>query len=147
MGTWICFTAKLELMELIFGAVAATIGVVGYLVFRRAVPIVFRPRVIDVLQAWRIPWYMIAGAVEIMHGLGRQLFSRAGAPSLVRTVAYDTPGPKDEAMSRQVLAVTYTTITPNFIVLGILSHKHQMLYHQILPTGVLQITRNLGAEP
>src|SRR4051794_33778947 len=146
LGLWVLFTAKLAGDELVAGAIAAVPGAVGFLIVRRAVPITLQPRPGDLLQCWRIPWYVLTGTVEIMHGLMLQLFSRQRAPSLVRSVAYESES-EDSAQTRTVLAVTYTTMTPNFVVIGVVPERRQMIYHQILPGEVLQITINLGARP
>jgi hypothetical protein len=50
-------------------------------------------------------------------------------------------------VGRRVLAVGYTTLTPNFVVLGIARKQGLLLYHQVLAGEVLEMTRKLGARP
>jgi hypothetical protein len=44
-----------------------------------------------------------------------------------------------------VLAVAYTTMSPNFIVLGINTKEKGLVFHQIERSGVPKMTKNLGA--
>ena len=37
----------------------------------------------------------------------------------------------DDAGARRALAIAYTTITPNFVVVGIDKERAQLVYHQI----------------
>ena len=45
------------------------------------------------------------------------------------------------------LEITYTTATPNFVVLGIVREQGIMLFHQVLKGDIIQMTQNLGARP
>jgi len=142
------FTDNTGFRELITGACVATVATVATLVLASAGRVHFRFRMRDVFQAWHIPWYVILGTVEVLHGLGKQVFRRRGAPSLIAAVPFD-PGkhnsPTDAA--RRALAITFTTETPNSIVLGIVEEQKLLIYHQITPGKVRAMTRNLGARP
>ena len=50
------------------------------------------------------------------------------------------------AAARRALAVAYTTVAPNFIVLGINADGQRMLFHQIERSSVPKMTEQLGAE-
>lgn len=147
LGLWFLFVAQLSIDELLAGMAAAAVATAAAAVFEALGLVKFRPLLRSLVQAWRIPWYLITGTGEIFHGLAKQLFTAGGAPSTLRAVPFVVGGHDSESTARRALAVTYTTITPNFIVLGIVSEQGLMLYHQILPGKVLPITKQLGARP
>jgi multisubunit Na+/H+ antiporter MnhE subunit len=143
---YLAFTSNTGFRELIAGAFVAGVATLATLVFSSAGKVQFRFQLRDVLEAWRIPWSVVSGTVEVLHGLSKQLFTRAGAPSFLAAVPFRTGNPRSLAThGRCALAVTYTTATPNFIVIGIIEEQKLLLYHQILPGEVITMTRNLGA--
>jgi hypothetical protein len=82
-----------------------------------------------------------------MIGLYKQLFTKRGAESFIGAVPFKYGSQNGFAAGRRVLAITYTTATPNSIVFGILPDSKLFLYHQIRRTKIHQVTRNLGARP
>ena len=90
----------------------------------------------------------VSGTVEVLHGLAKQLFTAGGAPSFLAAVPFEIGSQDDPTEAgRRALATTYTTATPNFVVLGLVNEQGLMLYHQIIPGDVLTMTRRLGARP
>jgi hypothetical protein len=79
--------------------------------------------------------------------LAKQIFTREGAASFTAAVPFTVGRDTPVTMGRRALAVTYTTITPNFVVLGIVKEPGLLLYHQIVPGKILRMTRHLGAKP
>jgi hypothetical protein len=50
-------------------------------------------------------------------------------------------------IARRVFATFYTTMAPNFIVIGIDYRQSRMLFHQLERTSVSMMTKDLGAQP
>jgi multisubunit Na+/H+ antiporter MnhE subunit len=144
---WLGYTNNSGYREMIVGALAAMVSTVAALVYAVQSGFSFRFRWRDIAQAIYLPWYALDGTWEVLHALAKQIFTRPGAPSLMAAVAFDVGGDDPHSAGRRALAVTYTTITPNFIVLGIVNRQQLMLYHQILPGKVLAMTCHLGARP
>jgi hypothetical protein len=144
---WLGYTNNVGYREMIAGGVAAVIATTGAVVFAMQGGACFRFRWRDVLQAVYLPWFTLQGTWEILRALGKQLFTRAGAPSVIAAAPFDVGGDDPSSAGRRALAIGYTTVTPNFIVLGIFRDERLMLYHQILPGKVLSMTRHLGARP
>jgi multisubunit Na+/H+ antiporter MnhE subunit len=146
-AVWLCYTDSTGYREIIAGAIAAVISTVAVAMFASQAKVRFRFSARDIVQAIYLPWYALDGTWEIMHALAKQLFAKPGAPSFTAAVPFEVGGKDEASAGRRALAVSYTTITPNFVVLGIIRRQRLMLYHQILPGKVLTMTRNLGARP
>ena len=98
------------------------------------------------LQAIYIPWLLIQGTYEILWVSVRDLLGGRKAVSAFRIVGFEAGQLYDvHDTARRVLAVAYTTMAPNFIVLGVNTNKNNLVFHQIERSGVPQMTKNLGA--
>lgn len=146
-GVYLVFVSTLTTPELLAGIVAAAVATIASGVFGTVGVVQFRPTLRDLLQIWRVPYYAVMDTAKVLGSLARQLFTRRGADSLVRAVPFEVGGADDAAAARRALAVTYTTLTPNFIVLGIAHKQALLLFHQIQDDEVPQLTINLGARP
>jgi len=145
---YLAFTEDVDPRELVAMLLTGAVATTAALVFASAADVRFRLKLRDVLQFWYMPWYAISGTVEIMHALAKQLFTRAGAPSFLAAVHFEIGSETNiEDAGRRALAVTYTTATPNFVVLGLVKKQNLIIYHQLIPGEVLTITRKLGARP
>ncbi len=142
---WIALVGSVHLHEMIVGAVVVALSVpFCALVYKsELLPIELRFR--DVVQAWRIPWYILSGSAEIIWLLLKDL---AGTPaeSLYRVSGFRTGLRDPVAIERTALAIAYTTAAPNFIVIGIDPHRNHMLFHQISRSEIPKMTRALGAQ-
>jgi multisubunit Na+/H+ antiporter MnhE subunit len=147
-GAWLLLVEKLDPAELVVGAICATIAAVASELAWGTHLNRFSGNVRALLQAWHLPWLMLSGTWEIFKVLFRHLFTRHKADSLMLAVDFDAGAPDDanDAM-RRALAVGYTTMTPNFVVIGIDQAKGRMLYHQLARSEVPKMARNLGARP
>lgn len=145
---YLAFTEDLDVRELVAMVLTGAVATVAALVFATAGKVRFGLRLRDVAQAIYVPRYVIRGTGEVLHGLARQLFTRGGAPSVVAAVHFDIgPERSPQDAGRRALAISYTTATPNFIILGLVKEQKLMIFHQIIPGEVPSMTRNLGAKP
>ena len=145
-GLWLLFTSQVTKPEVCIGLGAAAVGTVGAMLFEAVGLIKFNPRLRDWMQGWRIPWYMLEGTWELLQALCKQLFTKDGTPSIVYAVPFDVGGDDSVSAGRRALAITYTTLTPNFVVVGIVAEQRLLVYHQVIPGPVLEMTKKLGAE-
>jgi multisubunit Na+/H+ antiporter MnhE subunit len=145
LAAWFAFTQRLSKGELLAGLVAAALaGTASRLVWAHNTA-TFAGAGRALLQAWRLPWYALVGTGEVLGVLLRHLTGRP-APSLLLSVPFDAGGGDARSQARRALAVTYTTITPNFIVLGIDRERGLLWYHQLRRGPVPRMTRALGAR-
>ncbi|HZP62746.1 MAG TPA: hypothetical protein VFB28_04960 [Terriglobales bacterium] len=143
---WLVFVGTFSKWEILVGLGVAVVGGIALCVVENAADSRFRPRAKDLLQAVYVPWLLVQGTYEILRVALRDLLGGPKAVSAFRIAAFEAGqfcDPEDTA--RRVLAVVYTTMAPNFIVLGINTPQRQLVFHQIERSGVPQMTKNLGA--
>lgn len=144
---WIVFVGTFSLHELLIGIIAALLAAVGMVVVTVQYPARFSPGVPDLLALWRLPWNILQGTWEIMEVAGKDALGLKPAKSLFRVDLFYTGTGRDaRASARRALAVLYTTVAPNFIVLGVNTNNRKMLFHQIERSSVPKMTQQLGAE-
>jgi hypothetical protein len=131
---------------LLVGIGVAAVGAIALCVVEHAEDAHFLPRFRELLQIAYVPWRLLQGTYEIFWAALRDLLGGRKPDSAFRVVAFEAGAvldPHDTA--RRVLAVAYTTMTPNFIILGINTPEKQLLFYQIERSPVPQMTKNLGA--
>lgn len=145
---WIIFVGSFSPHELLIGIIATVLASAGLLVIILQYPARFSPSFAELLSFWSLAWYLFSGTWEIVLVAAQDLLHIKSAQSLFRTVSFDA-GRKDDphATARRALAVVYTTVAPNFIVLGINTSDRQLLFHQIRRSPVPTMTKQLGAQP
>jgi multisubunit Na+/H+ antiporter MnhE subunit len=144
---WLVFVGTFSLHELLVGTIATFLAMVGMVVVTVEYPARFSPRLSDVLACWRLPWYLISGTSEVWLVAAKDLLGIERAASVFRVAPFRA-GTKDDphASARRSLAVIYTTVAPNFIVLGVNTSNQKMLFHQIKRSSVPKMTEQLGAQ-
>lgn len=144
-GGWIGFVGSLHAHEMIVGAVVVVLCAAFCRLVFRSEKLPFDVRLRDVIQCWRIPWYILSGCTEITLLLGKDLAGKP-ADSLYRVCGFRSGSRDPIAVERTALAIAYTTTAPNFIVLGIDPHQNHMLFHQIQRSDIPKMTQALGAQ-
>lgn len=145
---WIVFSGSFATHELLIGTIGAALATSGMVVINLQYPARFAPTASNLLTIWRLPWYVLSGTWEIAVVAAKDLIGIKPAKSLLRIARFDA-GDKDDprANARRVLAAGYTTVAPNFIVLGVNTSDQSLLFHQIERSSVPKMTRELGALP
>ncbi len=143
---WLIYVSQISLWELLVGAAAAGLSTLGLAVFQHCRRVKFGPSWHEIAEGWRLPHCVLSGTWSLLQSVARQLFTRRGAHSSLAAVRFEVGGDDPAGAGRRSLAVLYTTMTPNSVVIGIVREQGLMLYHQIIPGDVLQITRHLGAK-
>lgn len=141
---WLLFVNTTHEHELWLAAAASVVAATGAEIVRAQPFADFRPRLVWLLQAWREPWYILEGCATIFWVFLKHFIRPE--PSVLREVVYDPGGSNPADAARRALALTYTTVPPNFVVLGIDFDKRVMLVHQVTETETPTMTRNLGAR-
>lgn len=146
-GEWILLVAGTHLHEMEVGAASiVAAGVFLYFVYCSN-RLRIRLDAADLLACWRVPWYLASGVYEITIVLLKDLLSIKRAESLYRVSGFKTSKHDPHLFGRRVLATIYTTVAPNFIVIGIDYEQSRMLFHQLKRSSVPKMTEELGAQP
>ncbi len=148
LGAWLLLVESSQPAELAVGAGCSLVAAIASELAWGAHLANVTANLGALVQAWRLPWLMVTGTFEIYRVLFRHLFTRHKAESLMLAVDFD-PGERDDPRDalRRALAIGYTTMAPNFVVIGIDQRKRRMLYHQMARSDVPVMTRKLGARP
>lgn len=146
-GLWVLFVSSSlnwHEMEVGVGCVAATVAFTGFLV--RTAGMKFKLRLRDLLEGWRIPWYIASDAAVVLWVLIKDVLHVERAKSLYRVSGFDTSKHDPVRVARTVLAVAYASCSPNCIVIGIDQTQSRMLFHQLKRSGVPGMQKALGAK-
>ncbi|MGA8531701.1 MAG: hypothetical protein WB622_18415 [Acidobacteriaceae bacterium] len=141
---WIACVTTVHPHELIVGAAAVVLSVSSCLFVIGTLPLQFRPTLRDIAQIWRLPGYVVIDLIQITVVL---IFDLAGrrAPSLFRSAPWGPVENNGRDTAKRALAVSFTTVSPNCIVVGIDCGRSQILLHQLKKSPLPKMTRNLGA--
>jgi hypothetical protein len=143
---WVWLVAGTHLHEMMVGAEVVVMATLFLKAVHESSQNALRLEWKDVVQCWRIPWYMASGIWEITVVLFKDLTYLSRAGSYYRVSGFKTSKRERAAIARTVLATVYTTTAPNFIVIGIDPDLSRMLFHQIERSSVPKMTRALGAQ-
>ena len=142
---WIVFVGSVHLHEMILGAVivAMCTAFCGQIFSSATLPLDLRWR--DLAQIWRVPGAVIKDFGVLTVVLLRDLFGGRRAESLYGVCGFRSSRRDPVLIARSALAITYTTVSPNMIVIGIDPAQSHMLFHQVGRDPVSKMTRALGA--
>lgn len=143
---WMAFIGNTSLQDVALGAGCALLCSAASLLTWKAMGLSIAFDLRDVLNFWRLPGNIVQDAWAIAVALARDLLHIQPAGSHFRAIPFAEPGGRRGRL-RHVLAVAYTSVTPNSIVLGIDHKQHLLLLHQIVPRKVSPVTQHLGARP
>lgn len=141
---WIACVPTVRTHELLVGAGAVLLSVASSLFVVRTLPLRFRPSMAEIAQIWRVPSTVVLDLFQITLVLARD-FAGQTAPSLFRSAPWRPIRNNGEDTAKRALAITYTTVSPNCIVVGIDCKRGQILLHQLKADPVPTLTQNLGA--
>jgi len=141
---WIACVASLQTHELLLGIPSALLSTWFSFYAIRRLPLRFRPTLENLLEAWRLPGYVAKDLIIVLGVLARDV-AGSPAPSLLRSTAWRANSSSPRDLARRALAVTYATVSPNCVVVGIDREQGQMLFHQLRASPVSVMTRRLGA--
>ncbi len=144
---WFTFVGTRAAHEMEVGAASAALTVLFCAFARSRSRSRIALQVKDLIQAWRIPWYILSDVWEMTVVLLKDLLHIAPAESLYRVSPFATADEDPDHLGRRVLATAYSTATPSIIVIGIDVDQRRMLFHQIKRRDLPSMTKALGAYP
>lgn len=141
---WLLLVNTTKPHELWMAAIGASFAASAAEVVRAQRLALFHPRISWLAAAWREPWYIVEGCSSIFYAFIKHFFRPE--PSVLRNVVFDPGGDDPASAARRALAVAFTTMPPNFVVLGIDIEHRVMLVHQVSESETPKMTRTLGAR-
>jgi len=144
---WILFVGGNRRNEMVVGAGVFFLSAAFLFQIWRTETLHLEVRWEDFAQGWRIPWYVLSGVYEIIAILAKDLFRVKLADSFYRVSGFKTSKSDPRLIARRVFATFYTTMAPNFIVIGVDYRQSRMLFHQLERSSVPRMTKALGAQP
>ena len=144
LGLWFLYVCTFNIPELLVGAGAAALAATATAVVEGQRFAQFSPRPKWLALFLTEPWYALTGTAAIWWALLKRI---AGKPSeaQLKAIKFDAGGDDPESAARRALALTLTTIPPNFVVIGIDREHNLMLIHQVSPSGTPWVAKQLGA--
>jgi multisubunit Na+/H+ antiporter MnhE subunit len=127
---WLLFTTKASLEECLAGAVAAFVSTVGWEVAKHAQPLCFRPPFRAMAQIVYTPWLILQGTWVLALELVRKA-RRKPSRSLFELTRFAAAGNDCRSAAKRALVIAYTTLPPNFLILGVDKKARLMLFHQV----------------
>jgi multisubunit Na+/H+ antiporter MnhE subunit len=124
---WLLFVDRLAWSETLVGIGAAALAATGAEVVRGQEHPRFLPRAAWIVEFWRLPGQILRDCAHLLLNL---LHRRTGR---FLTVAFRAGGADAHSVARRALAIMYTTLPPNTIVIGIDRKRHVMLLHMLEP--------------
>lgn len=144
---WVWLVAGTRLHEMMVGAGVVVLATVYLKAVQQSSPNTLRLEWKDLVQCWRIPWYMVCDTWVVTRVLFSDLLRLRPAGSYYRVCGFEFAKRDAAILGRGVLATIYLTATPNCIVLGIDPQSSRMLFHQLERASVPKMAQALGARP
>lgn len=144
-AVWMAFVSNPKKAEIAAGAGAALIAAVADAVVKERKLVSFAPHLGSLSLIFLEPWYAITGTWSILVALVKRIFGQESEAEM-KAIDFDAGGDDEDSATRRALAITYFTMPPNFVVIGIDRKKRKLLVHQVSPTGVSFIAKKLGAH-
>jgi hypothetical protein len=143
---WVLLVAGTKLHEMIVGAASIAAAAIFLYAVDRTETQRFGFEWSDVAEGWRVPSYLISDLHQITVALLRDLLGKEKAGSFYRVCHFKTAKASPRLVARRVLATTYTSATPNSIVIGIDYDQNRLLMHQVVRSPVTKMAQLLGAK-
>lgn len=141
---WLAFVADLKPDDMYVGIPALILSLAFAFFAIRNLPIRFRPTLRDLVQVWHLLWDVPADVLRILWVLVLDLVGhRAGSHFQAAPWKPVAATPHETAL--RALAVGYTTVSPNCVVIGIDRERGKIFFHQLMASPLSRMTRNLGA--
>ncbi|HEV2135147.1 MAG TPA: Na+/H+ antiporter subunit E [Terracidiphilus sp.] len=142
---WFVFTGENSLQEMLAGVGCALFTAWFCIRTWRQMGLQIPMRLADFLEGWQVPWTLITGALQVIAVLAKDLTTGPRAASIFCAVPFERAA-DGTGMFRRVLAVSFTSISPNTIVIGVDRQRGLLLYHAICPVKLPEMTQSLGAR-
>ncbi len=144
---WLIYVGQTSSHELLVGAGAAALAATGAEAVRGLNFARFYPHAKWLVLFWSVPGSIIIDCWILTQVLAARIFLGKEMDGWTATTRFEPGGTDPRSAARRALAVTFSSLSPNFIAIRIDRKEKLLLYHQVRFTGVPVILKKLGAEP
>lgn len=144
--SWLVLTDNSGWREMLVGACASTISLLAIAVFVRKTKWTFRVRLKLLKEAIHVPPQLFTDTELLAFTVVRRMFGARPASGIM-AVPFRRGANTPSSRMRRALAITYVTVTPNTLVLGISQDPELFVLHSIVPKPLPQFMACMGAEP
>ena len=142
IGLWFLFVYQLSLIELVAGAAAALATIVALELSLKVVPLRFQPKPSWLFCTFKLPAIIIQDMGILVRALAG-LMAGKKIPSLFQVTYFSAAGEEGQANAKRTLAVAFTTVSPNSVVVGIDRKSGLVLFHELERTAVPDVLKEL----
>ena len=143
---WMLYVDKTEWAELALGAGAAVAAATASEAVRAEEHPRFLPHIRWMLHFWRVPydilrdcamvtWKLLALSVRFRRPHGKFL-----------AIPFHAGGDNHRDAARRTLAIEFSTMSPNSIIIGIDRRRNVLLFHQLVDDTMPKVAYILGRE-
>ncbi len=143
---WVTFADSAGVRELLLGGSAAAIGTYLAALYATRARQSFRIRPRYLVQTLHIPKILFSDTWTLLVAVKRQLMGQKLSGGIV-SVRFRFGGDNSVSRARRALAITFLTLTPNTLVLGITDDPQQLFFHTVIPRPLPKFMTALGARP
>lgn len=140
IGLWFVFVYQLSLIELIAGAAVAAVTIAALEISLQAVPLRFQPKPAWLLCTFKLPATVVRDMAILVRALAR-LMAGKKIPARFQVTHFRGIGEDPRANAKRVLAVAFTTVSPNSVVVGIDRKSGLVLFHELEATPVPEMIK------
>jgi multisubunit Na+/H+ antiporter MnhE subunit len=134
-GMWLLFTASLRQTEVFAGLAAAAVAATAAEVVRGEEHPRFLPHFRWILEFWRVDIQILTDTFLLARKLLRMLLAGDRRTGRFISVPFHADGNNARAVAKRALAIVYSTMPPNTIVIGIDRKQSTMLVHVLENAG------------
>ncbi len=132
---WLLFVDSQVWSEIVVGIGAAILAATAGEAVRRQEPPRFFPEARWVMEIRRVPARILGDCVLLARNLWRTVFTNEPAAGSFVAVPFGPGRERKGSPARRALAILYTTLPPNSIVIGIDRQRGRMLVHVLERAG------------
>ncbi len=143
---WLLLTGSGKASELILGVVTTLCAAVVLASLLNTRKLVVHLQLRDLALCWRVPGDILRDCYLVTKVLCKDLAGVERAGSFYRACGFQSGKRNPLRLGRGALAVMYSTMSPNMLVIGIDPDQSLMIFHQLQREVVPEVARRLGAQ-
>lgn len=146
VGFWFVFVGDFALSEIYAGLIVAGLSTIASDIVLADKIALFYANPGWLSLAGRLPREILVDSARVCGVLYRRLSTGALPRSGIFTLSFDGDGDDAASATRRALAITYGSVSPNSIVVGIDRDRGLLFYHQLEPAPVSPLLEHLGGK-